>query len=58
MNICMYHRICDSDVELYTYIFHTIFSLVGKVMLDTQPRLMGKLADDTVPPVMGMEMLI
>jgi hypothetical protein len=58
MNICTYHRICDSVVELCTYIIHTILSLVGMVVSDTQPRLKCKLADDSVPLVMGMVMLI
>jgi hypothetical protein len=58
MDICMYHQICDSVVELCTYIIHTRLSLVGKVVLDTQPRLMCKLADDSVPLVMDMVMLI
>jgi hypothetical protein len=58
MNICTYHRICDSVVELCTYIIHTRLSLVVKVVSDTQPRLMYKFADDSVPLVMGMVMLI
>jgi hypothetical protein len=58
MNICMFHWICDSIVGLYNYIVHTRLSLVGKVVLDTQPRVMCKLVDDLVPLVMGMVMLI
>jgi hypothetical protein len=54
----MYHRICDLVVELCTYIVHARLSLVSKVVPDTQPRLMCKLADDTIPLVMGMVMLI
>jgi hypothetical protein len=54
MNICMHHRIYDLVVELCTYIVHTRVSLVGKVVSDTQPRLMCKLVDDLVPLVMGM----
>jgi hypothetical protein len=50
----MHHRIYDLVVELCTYIVHTRVSLVGKVVSDTQPRLMCKLVDDLVPLVMGM----
>jgi hypothetical protein len=58
MNICMYHCICDSVVELCTYIVHATLSLVSKVVPDMQPRLMCKLADDMVPLVMGVVMPI
>ena len=58
MNSCIYHRIRDSVVELYAYVVHTNLSLVIEVVLDTRLRLMCKSADDSVPLVMGMVMLI
>ena len=58
MNIYIYHRICDSVVELYVYVVLTSLSLVAEVVLDTRLRLMCKSADDSVPLVMGMVMLI
>jgi hypothetical protein len=58
MNICMYHRICDSVVELCAYIIHIRMSLAGKIVPNTQPRLMCEWVDYSVPLVMGMVMLI
>jgi hypothetical protein len=35
MNSCIYHRICDSVVELYGYVVHNKLSLVIEVVLET-----------------------
>jgi hypothetical protein len=44
-------------MELCTYIIHTRLSLVGKIVSDTQDKLICKLADDSVLKVIGMVML-
>jgi hypothetical protein len=58
MNIFMYHQMCISVVELCTYIVLTRFSLVSKDVQDTQPRLICKLAGDSIPLVMGMVIML
>jgi hypothetical protein len=58
MNIYMYHQICYLAVELCIFIVHTMLSLVGKVVPDTQPRLICKLADDTILLAMGMHVML
>jgi hypothetical protein len=48
----------DSIVELYAYVVQVNLSLVIEVVLDTRLRLMCKSAEDSVPLVMGMVILI
>ena len=52
--------ITECVIQLWNHVFiilHIRLSLVIEVVLDTQLRPMCKLADDTVPLVMGMVML-
>jgi hypothetical protein len=58
MHSYIYHQIRDSVVELYAYVVQVNLSLVIEVVLDTRLRLMCKSADDSVPLVMGMVILI
>jgi hypothetical protein len=58
MNSCIYNRKHDSVVELYAYVVHDILSLDIEVVLDTRLRLMCNSADDFVPLVIDMVMLI
>jgi hypothetical protein len=58
MKSSMYHQIRDLVVELHIYIFHTKLSLVIEVVLDTRLIITCNSADDSVPLVMSMVMLI
>jgi hypothetical protein len=54
----MYHRICDSVVELHIHYVLTKLPSIVNVVLHTRLIHMCKLRDDSVPLFIGMVILI